>query len=191
LSAALRIRINIDNEREATMSNQDLDYAVIRRNVEKRLQSQKWMYRILFFVMHMLFFTATMIAIWGTVATDSQLRDILFNNESSASLIVILPTILWAAVILFHLASLYFESSAGEKAFRQQLLMREVGEDILRQGHDDEGMLEKPKHRAAGLEAKHVLSSYDGELMPVDDDERIEQSDYNTRTNHAGDKRRF
>src|SRR5690349_14476396 len=98
------------------MSDQDLDHAAIRRNVEKSLQRTKWSYRIIFFAMHLIFFAATMIAIWGTVATDSQLRDVLFSAESGASVVVILPTILWAFALLFHVASLYFESAAGEKA---------------------------------------------------------------------------
>ena len=169
------------------MSDQNLDYTAIRRNVEKSLYRQKWIYRIVFFVAHVLFFVVAMLAVWGTVATDSQLRGVLFNNESGAAVIVILPTILWTAVILFHVASLFFESGAGEKAIRERLLMREAGEEILRKGLVDEGMLEKPKRRAPVLEAEHVRLSDDGELIAVDEDERIEQRDYNARTNHAGD----
>ena len=158
------------------MSDQNLDYAAIRHNVEKNLSRQKWMYRLTFLAMHLIFFVATMIGVWGTVATDTQLRDVLFNAESGASVVVILPTIMWASVFLFHLASVYFESKAGEKALRDQLLIREVGKDIMRRGDESEAMFEKPKR----------LSSYDGELMLADEDERIDQSDYNARTNHKG-----
>ena len=168
------------------MSEQNLDYAAIRRNVEKGLYRQKWLYRSVFFFAHLLFFVGAMVGIWGTVATDSQLRAALFNNGSGAAIIVILPTILWALVILFHIASLYTESEVGEKAIRERLLMREVGEEILRKGLMDEGILEKPKRLAKVLEAERMRLSDDGELMPVDDVQRIEQSDYTARNNHAG-----
>jgi hypothetical protein len=176
---ALRIRININTEWEATMSNQDLDYAAIRRNVEKNVERQKWLYRILFFVMHVLFFLGTMFTVWGIVATNEQLRAILFTNQSAASLVVILPTIMWALVILFHVASLFLESSIGVKSLRQRMLMREVGEDILRKGDVDEELSEKPKRRAA-LEIEHLLSADRGELLPLDEDESRER-----RGNHA------
>jgi len=169
------------------MSDQNLDYAAIGRNVEKSLYRQKWIYRIIFFLMHMLFYVVAMLAVWGTVATDSQLRAVLFNNETGAALIVILPTILWTAVILFHVASLFFESSAGEKAIRERLLMREAGEEILRKGLVDEGMLEKPKRHATVSESERVRLSDDGERIPVDEDEFIEQSDHHARTNQSGD----
>jgi hypothetical protein len=165
------------------MSDQNLDYAAIRRNVEKRLQHQKWNYRIVFFAMHVLFFLVTMLVVWGIVAANSQLADALFNNESGAAVIVILPTIMWAAVILFHVASLYIETGAGEKTMREQLLMREAGEEILRMGLVDEGTLEKPKRRATQLETEHGRLSDDGEWIPADEDEPIEQADYNARVN--------
>lgn len=167
------------------MSDQNLDYAAIRHNVEKNLQRQKWSYRIIFFAMHMLFYLVTMLAVWGTVATDAQLRTVLFNNESGAGVIVILPTILWAAVILFHVASLYTESASGEKTIRERLLLREAGEEILRKGLMDEGLAEKPKRHASLYEAEHVRLSDDGEQLLADEDERIEQVDYNARTNQA------
>lgn len=62
---------------------------------------------------------------------------------------------------------------------RQQLLINEIGEAVLRKGLVGEGMIEKPKHRAA--EAERVLLSDDGELIPVDEDESIAQKAYNTR----------
>jgi hypothetical protein len=162
------------------MSNQNLDYAAIRSSVEKRVTRQKWIYRILFFVMHLLFFVGTMLVVWGTVAADAQLRAVLFAEGSGAPVLLLVPTIMWAMVLLFHVASLYIESAAGEKAMRERLLMREVGEEILRKGLVEEGMLEKPKRRTAAPNAHYVLSADDGELVPVDEDERIE------RSHHAG-----
>jgi hypothetical protein len=167
------------------MSEQNLDYAAIRRNVEERLPRQKWTYRTVFFLFHVLFFAISMLTVWGTVAGDSQLQEVLFNNRSGAAVIVILPTILWTAVILFHVASLYIETDAGEKTIRERLLLREVGEDILRKGLMDEGILEKPKRRVAG-QTNHMQLSDDGELLTVDEDERKEQRDYNARANGAG-----
>lgn len=169
------------------MSDQNLDYAAIRRNVQKSIRRQKRLYRMIFFGTHLIFFAVTMFAVWGTVIANSQLRDVLFNSGSGAAVVVILPTILWATLILCHIASLFVESGAGEKSMREKLLMREVGEEILRKGLAGEGMLEKPKRRAAALEAERVLLSDDGELIPADEYERPEQRAYNARTNNADD----
>jgi hypothetical protein len=169
------------------MADQNLDYVAIRRNIEKSLHRQKRLYRMIFFWTHLIAFVVTMLVVWGIVTTDSQVRALLFNSEPGASLIVILPTFVWAVMILCHIASLFVESDAGEKGMREQLLMGEIGEEILRKGLTDEGMLEKPKRRAAALEAERVVLSDDGELIPVDKDKRLEQRGYNARTNNAGD----
>jgi hypothetical protein len=182
----LRIGVNIYYSQDAAMSDQNLDYAAISRNVEKRLARQKWQYRIGFFVAHALFFVVAMLVVLRTVAIDPQLRDVLYNSGSGASIIVFLPFILWTAVLLFHVASLYFESSAGEKVIRKQLLMHEVGEDMLRKGYLGDGMVEKPKRRAAELETKRMQLSDDGELVSVDDEQHLEQPDYSVRSKHAG-----
>jgi hypothetical protein len=162
------------------MSEQNLDYAAIRSNVEKGLRRQKWLYRVVFFVAHLLFFVVSMLAVWGTVAADSQLQSALF--QSGAGIIVILPTILWTAVLLFHAAALYFESGMGEQAIRERLLMREVGEGILRQGRMDKGMSEKPKRHDAGSEAAPMRLSDDGELI---EEQLFEHGSYDARTNHT------
>lgn len=147
----------------------DLDYEAVRGSIEKRLSRQKWLYRILFFVAHMLFFAVSMLVVWGIVAADSQLRDVLFNHDSGAGIIVILPTILWTAVLLFHAASIYFESGAGEKAIRKQLLMREIGDEMARQIDGESS--EKPKRQAA----RRMRLSDDGEFVSIDEEERTEQ----------------
>ena len=165
------------------MSDPNRDYTAIRRKVEAGVARQKWNYRIVFFVMHLIFYIVTMLLVWGTVAANPQLRDVLFNNEPGVGLIVLLPTIMWAAVILFHVASLYIETGAGEKAMRERFIMREVGEEMLRKGLEDEALPEKPKRHAETL---HDLLSDDGELIPMDEDDPIEQRDYNPRANRAG-----
>jgi hypothetical protein len=168
------------------MSDQNLDYAAIRRNVEKRLSRQKWLYRLIFFGFHLLVYLVAMLAVWGTIATNSQLRATLFGDSLGPALIVVLPTILWAMVILFHVASLFTETSTGERAMRERLFMREVGEGMLRQGLVDEGLLEKPKRSTAASEAERKRSSADGELIPTDEDQPTEQSDDSAHSKHAG-----
>jgi uncharacterized protein YpuA (DUF1002 family) len=163
------------------MSDQNLDYEAIRGDVEKRLSRQKWFYRIIFLAMHILMFALAMIAVWGTLSSNPQLRAMLFDNESGASVIVILPTILWAMAILYHAASLYFESSRGENAIRKHLIMRRVGDDILQQSTED--ILEKPKRRRAVTETEHLRLSDDGELIAVRDDAAV--SDDKAHTNHV------
>ncbi len=167
------------------MPEQNLDYTAIRRNVEKNVSRQKWFYRSIFFVVHVLFYVVSMLAVWGTVATDAQLRAVLFGSGSAAAVVVIMPTILWAVLILCHVASLFTESSAGEKAIRERLLMREVGEEILRRGLVDEGPAEKPKRRAAEQEARNVLLSEDGELSPAGEDEQTKESSHSARANRV------
>lgn len=167
------------------MSDQNPDYAAIRRNIEKGIARQRWNYRIIFFVMHVIFYVVMMMVVWGTVMTYPQLRDLLFNG-SSASLVVIAPSILWAVMILCHVAALFTETSAGEQNIRQRLLMQEVGEEILRKGLADDGMQEKPKRRAEALETEFTRLSDDGELIPADEDEGVEESDYNVRAKQTG-----
>lgn len=168
------------------MSDQNLDYAAIRRNMDKSVDRQKRLYRMIFFWTHLVFFLVTMFAVWGIALTNSQLRAVLFENGSAAALIVILPTVMWAMAVLFHVASLYTESEAGQKAMREKLLMSEIGEEMLRKGLSDAGMLEKPKRRAPTLEGERVRLSDDGELLPVDEDERPEQHGYKASTNNSG-----
>jgi hypothetical protein len=156
------------------MSADHPNYHTIRRNVEQRLSRQKWLYRILFFVVHLIFYAVTMFVVWGTLAANDELWEMLFNTATSAGAVVLLPTILWAMVLLFHVASLYFESRAGEEAIRTQWLMREVGEEMMRKGFVDDTNDEKPKRHHA-IESEAARLSDDGELIPLDEDERLEQ----------------
>ena len=169
------------------MSDQNLNYAAIRQNVEKNLHRQKWLYRVIFFAMHLLFYVVAMLTMWGTVLVDAPLRLALFSSGSKAAVMVILPTILWTMLILCHVAALYIESRVGEKSLRERLLMREVGEEFLRKGLADEGVPEKPKRRAAAREVERVMLSDDGDLISVKEDEDVQQSDRRARTNHVGD----
>lgn len=165
------------------MSDQNLDYVAIGHNVEKSIEHQNRLYRRIFFGMHLVFFLVTMFAVWGIAMTNSQLRAVLFDSGSGAALVVILPTIMWAVAILCHVAALYTETGAAQKAMREKLLMSEIGEELLRKGLSDAGLLEKPKRRAAALKAERVGLSDDGELVPVDEDEHLEPRGYNARTN--------
>jgi hypothetical protein len=168
------------------MSDQNRDYAAIQRNIEKGVARQKKTYRMIFFGTHLTFYIVTMLAIWGTVAANAQVRDALFNGAAGAGAIVLLPTLMWAFVILCHAALLYTESDTAAKVMREQLLMRELGEEMLRKGLADEGMAEKPKRHTEASEVGRTLLSDDGELIPADEDEDLEQDDYSARTNRAG-----
>ena len=147
------------------MSDQNLDYAAIRRKIERKLVRQKWNYRIGFFIAHLLFYIVSLLLVVRTVQSSAQLRAIPLSTGSDLSALVIVPAILWGMVLLFHVASLYFESSMGEKAIRKQLLMREVGDDILKMGNLDDATLEKPKRHAAAADANRLRLSDDGELV--------------------------
>jgi hypothetical protein len=135
------------------MSDQNRDYAAIRDNIEKGVTRERQNYRRIFFGMHLIVYVVTMVVVWGTVAANAQLYQILFNGQAGAGAgaIVIVPTILWAFVILCHVALLYTESDTAGKVMRERLLMRELGEDILRKGLVDAGMAKSlsvaPKHR--------------------------------------------
>lgn len=160
------------------MSDQNLDYSAIRRSVEKTVAQQKWTYRFIFFGFHLVFYLVTMLVMWGTIAANSQLRSALFDNGFGASIVVLLPTILWSFIMLCHGAALFIESPVAEKNIRERVIMRELGEEILRHGV---GMAEKPKRRAA-LELERLLLSDDGEYT---DDQTPPQQATN-RTNHHG-----
>lgn len=167
------------------MSDQNLDRAALRRTVEQGVSREKWLYRILFFAMHALFFVVSMLIAWGTVVANEQLRMLLFSSGSGASIILVLPTVLWAAVLLFHGAALYTESGIAEKAMRERILMRELREDVLRQAYEDPGGLEKLKRRTTLSDARRILASDDGELPPAEDD-RAEQPENAVRVNQSG-----
>src|SRR5689334_12765558 len=145
------------------MSDQNRDYGAIRDNSEKGVARQRQTYRRIFFGMHLTVYVVTMVAVWGTVAANPQLYQVLFNGQAGAGAgaIIIVPAIAWAFVLLCHLALLYTESDIAEKVMRERLLMRDLGEEILRKGLADEGISEKPKRHA---EALHELLSDDGEL---------------------------
>jgi hypothetical protein len=164
------------------MFDQDREDATLRHRVEKGVSRQKWMYRIIFFLMHILFYAVSMLVVWGTLGSNPALRDFLFNGDAGGSVIVTLPTIMWAAVILFHAASLITESSAGEKAIREKLLMREVGEEFLRRAIVDDTALEKPKRRSESWDSERARLSDDGELIAVDEHDDIEERDQRART---------
>ena|SRR5579859_5438386 len=172
--------------KEVNMSDQNLDYVAIGRNVEKSMEGQKRLYRMIFFLTHLILFLVTMFTVWGIALTNSQLNAALFNSGLGAALILILPTVMWAFAILAHVSFLYIESEAGEKTMREKLLMSEIGEEILRKGLTDAGLLEKTKRRAAALQAEQVRLSDDGELLPADEEQRPQKHDSIARTNNAG-----
>ncbi|MBX3062755.1 MAG: hypothetical protein KF726_07255 [Anaerolineae bacterium] len=153
------------------------DYAAIRRNIANQVARRKWQYRVLFFATHLIFYAISMLTIWLTAGYASS-HGGLYETGAAATILLV-PTILWTAVLLFHVASFYFETSAGEAAIRERLMMREVREEMLRKGMLADEATEKPKRYAAKL-------SDDGELIPADDDDTAEQATYTARPNHLG-----
>jgi hypothetical protein len=162
------------------MPDPNLDYAAIHQNVEKKLARLKRNYRIGFFIAHLLFFMVSALLVLRTLQASPELREVLIYNNSSHSVIIFAPALMWGMVLLFHAATLYFETNAGEKAIREQLLMREIGDDILRLGQRES--LEKPKRRVA--ESTAMRLSDDGELVSADD-QHLDQTDYNAHTHRA------
>ena len=155
------------------MSDQSRDHAALRRKVEKRVARQKWNYRITFFVMHLIFYLTAMLMIWGIVLTSPAVGDALFNSATAAPTIVLLPTILWGVVVFFHAAALYLETSAAEKSIRQRLLMRELGEELLRESLAADELPEKPKRQATAQEVGYSRLTDDGELIRADEDDAL------------------
>ncbi|HRE49585.1 MAG TPA: hypothetical protein PLD47_17805 [Aggregatilineales bacterium] len=146
------------------MSEQDLDQFALRENVEIAVQKQKRLYRMIFFAVHAVFYFVSMFVVWRTVSMSSIVADVFSRESSEASLIVLVPTLMWSVVILFHIASLYFESKVGEKKLREQLLIRELGKTFLYKGTTDLVRREKVKRELAHGEFS-VRISDDGELI--------------------------
>jgi hypothetical protein len=147
------------------MPNQRQDYTAIQDKLELGLRRRKRLYRTLFFVMHLVFFAVSMLVVWGTLMGSAVLQDTLFNGGTGAALVVVVPTILWAFVLLFHVAALFFETSRGEIAIRRQLAAREISEDMLR------GETQEKLKRRDPLESEHMRLTSDGELIPLDDEQ--------------------
>lgn len=152
------------------MPDQSRDHAELRHKVEKSVAQQKWNYRITFFVMHLIFYLTAMLMVWGIVLTNPEVGNALFSSGTAAPTIVLLPTLLWGVVVFFHAAALYLETSAAEKSIRKRLLMRELGEELLRESLADNDLPEKPKRLATTQEVGYSRLSDDGELIADDDD---------------------
>lgn len=66
--------------------------------------------------------------------------------------------------------TLLFDAGVMDKSMRDRLVMREIGEEMLRQGTPE--LIEKSKLHLAGTEADEVQLSDDGELVPVEKPEK-------------------
>jgi hypothetical protein len=147
-----------------TMPDRDLDYEAIRRNVEKGVQDQRQFYRRLFFGINLTIYLVTMLIVWGVAVFNAQTGSGLYDGRLAEAAIVLLPTVMWGFVILCHAALLYTESATAEKTMREQVLARELGEEILRTAtsYDDR---EKPKRDNATSLSEQIALTDDGELV--------------------------
>jgi hypothetical protein len=161
----IRFSYNSYKEEETTMS--DLDYAAIRRVVEKGIADKRRFYRKLFFRIHILFYLATMFIMWGIVIVNSQSGNSLYDGRFGEAAIVILPTVMWGFAVLCHAAALYIESSAGERALREKILTETLGEEIRRL--DIYQIVDKPKRNNSPMETDRLVLTDDGELVYADE----------------------
>ncbi len=150
------------------MSDNELDYTRIRQNVEQSLKKQKRNTRIGFFIANLIMFVIFMAISWGVALTNPEFGQMAVSkSDSPLMLMLILPTLGWAMGLFFNLMAILMDLGVMDKSMRERLVMREIGEELLRKGMTDLDA-EKPKRRLAETEIGDVALSDDGELIPVE-----------------------
>jgi hypothetical protein len=135
------------------MTNDQLDYAEIRRRAEQRVTKRKE------FMMHLAIYILVNIGLWVAFLFIGGLI-----QQTWPLLIPLLSTIGWGLGVAIHGVVNYFETT-GMDSMRDREYHRELEREMRRRGIDDPALLEKPKRDQA------VRLSDDGELVYEDEEE--------------------
>lgn len=140
------------------MSQNDLDYRAIRRNVEAGVQKQKRRARTGFFLGSIGMFLAFAFVAW--VVFPATLPGFSANAGAFGSILML--TMGWLATLAFQGASLIFDTKAGEEQIRARLTAREIHREMMRLGADEDLYQEKAK--------RMMRLGEDGELVEIVED---------------------
>ncbi|MFN8374849.1 MAG: hypothetical protein U0694_18460 [Anaerolineae bacterium] len=137
------------------MAQDQIDYKAVRRRVEEGLKRRKTAARWVFFIVSLFMVILFSIIGFGIAASQGAL-----NNEDVAGAMVMLAMGGFMSV-MFQFISLILETKAGEANMRERLIARELGEEMLRMG-TDEDVREKRK--------RVMRIASDGELEEIVDE---------------------
>ncbi len=137
------------------MSQDQIDYRAVRRRVEEGVKRQKMGARIVFFVVSLFMLILFSLIGWGMASAQGVL-----NNEDVVGAMVMLNMAGFMSV-LFQFISLTMDSKFGEASIRERLTARELGEEMLRMGMEDD--VQQKQKRAMRL-------AEDGELEEIVDE---------------------
>lgn len=137
------------------MSDQ-IDYRAVRQRVEEGVQKQKKVARWIFLGVSIFMFILFLVIAWGMYLGSS--RPQLSDDPTTGAMIML--SVGWGATILFHFATLMFDTKFGEQSIRDRVIARELGRELLQM--DDEESREKRKHI--------MRLTDDGELEAVTDE---------------------
>jgi hypothetical protein len=143
------------------MSQDQIDYKAVRRRVEEGVKKRKMTTRIVFFVVSLCMLILFGFIGWG-MANDA---GILTNDDAVGAMVMFMMG--GAMSVLFQFIGLSLETKAGEASIRERVMTRELGEEMLRLGMEDDG--QQKRKRAMRL-------AEDGELEEIVEEESADVS---------------
>jgi hypothetical protein len=151
---------------EGFMSQDQIDYKAVRRRVEEGVQKQKRTTRAVFFAISTIF-----LFVFGVIAFGILSDAGLAGNEEVVGAMVMMGMAGFMGA-LFQLISLFLDTKSGEASMRDKLIARELGEEMLRMGLEDD-MQQKQKRAmrlASDGELEEIVDNSAGDELIVDEE---------------------
>ncbi len=157
--------------------SEQIDYRAVRRRVEQGLQKQKTIARGVFFVVSLFMFILFLALAWsmftsngGVAPTASDFTNIpgVDRNTDPLTGAMIMLSVGWGTSLLFQFISLMLDTKVGEQSLRERLTGREIANEMMRLGLEDEEPREKRKHS--------MQLSDDGELESIVDEPATDEA---------------
>jgi len=137
------------------MAQNQIDYKAVNRRVEEGLKRRKTGARWVFFIVSL--FMVILFSVIGFGIAASQ--GVLSNEDVTGAMVML--TMGGFMSVMFQFISLMLETKAGEANMRERLIARELGEEMLRMGLEED--VEQKRKRRMRLAS-------DGELEEIVDD---------------------
>ncbi|NWF71232.1 MAG: hypothetical protein HXY40_19295 [Chloroflexi bacterium] len=153
------------------MAQDQIDYRAVLRRVEEGIKKQKTTTRAFFLASSFTLYTIFMLIGWG-IAREA---GVLVNEDAVSAMVML--SVAGFMSLLFQFISVMLETKAGEASIRERLIARELGEEMLRLGMEDEAQDKR----------KRVMRlSSDGELAEIVDESSADDFSAEERGRSAG-----
>lgn len=156
-----------------------LDYEALNEQVNRAVNRRRMAAKVVFFVLSLFMFVLFMIIGWGMVLSGNAEGAISALGSGDANPVfggMFMLSMGWLTTLVFQGLALIFDTPAGEKSIRREVVSQQVGEQLLQQM----GAGEKPKRDDAADRLAHademVELTEDGELIPLEEQQRRAQS---------------